>query len=169
MQIRVIVFPASAVGAEMPTDLPLRDIHLPAEVGVWPLAPGWWLFFSLLVVAFFLGWRYWQGRRLRRLVLARLEQLTELPDAELATALSRLLRQAVICHFPQDYAGLIGQEWLDFLDRPFNDHPFTQGVGRSLLDAPYRHDAQIDRQALVALCRRWLKQLPPQPVWQRRG
>ena len=153
----------------MPTDLPLRDIHLPAEVGLWPLAPGWWLLSGLLLGAALLAWRYWQGRRLRRLALARLEQLTESPDAELATALSRLLRQAVISHFPQTYAGLTGQDWLAFLDRPFADHPFTQGVGRSLLDAPYRHDAQIDRLALVALCRRWLKQLPPQPVWKRRG
>jgi len=153
----------------MPNDLPLRDIHLPAEVSSWPLAPGWWVLLVLLIVGVVSAWRYWRGRRLRRLALGRLEQLTGLPDAELATALSRLLRQAVISHFPQNYAGLSGRDWLDFLDRPFTDRPFSQGVGRCLLDAPYRADAQIDNAALIDLCRRWLKKLPPQPLQQRRG
>ncbi len=25
-----------------PSELPLRDLHLPDAVGWWPLAPGWW-------------------------------------------------------------------------------------------------------------------------------
>ena len=153
----------------MPTDLPLRDIHLPATVSSWPWAPGWWLLLGLLVVGIFSAWQYWQGRRLQRLALTRLEQMAELPERELAPALSRLLRQAVISHFPQDYAGLSGQDWLKFLDRPFTDCPFTQGVGHCLLDAPYRPEAQLDRAALIALCRRWLKKLPPQPLRQRNG
>lgn len=153
----------------MPIDLPLRDIHLPAAVSSWPLAPGWWILFGLLVVAIFSGWRFWQGRRLRRLALARLKELANLPETKLATALSRLLRQVAISHFPQKSAGLVGQSWLEFLDRPFKDRPFTDGVGRCLCDAPYRADTQIDSAALIALCRRWLKKLPPQPLRQRRG
>lgn len=157
----------------MVPDLPLRDIHLPAAIGYWPFAPGWWLLLGLLVllivVAFF-AWRFWHGRRLRRLVLARLEDLAKLPETQLAAALSYLLRQAAINCFPrQDCAGLNGQLWLEFLDRPFGDRPFTNGVGRCLLDAPYRADAQIDGEALIDLCHRWLKKLPAQPLRKRRG
>jgi hypothetical protein len=56
---------------------------------------------------------------------------------------------------------LQGEDWLEFLDRPFDDRPFADGIGRCLLEAPYRPDVDFDRQRLLALCRRWLAQLPP--------
>ena len=156
----------------MPVDLPLQDIHLPGAVGHWPLAPGWWLLFGLLVLLIgltFFARRFWRARRLRRLALARLNELAKLPATDLAPDLSRLIRQAAISHFPRDCAGLSGQAWLEFLDRPFADRPFSDGVGRCLLDAPYRTDVPIDGQAMIALCRRWLKKLPAQPLFRRRG
>ena len=33
-----------------PTQLPLRDLHLPETIGWWPLAPGWWFAIAALVV-----------------------------------------------------------------------------------------------------------------------
>lgn len=154
-------------------DLPLRDIHLPAEIGWWPLAPGWWLLLGMILLGallLLLTIRLRQRRRLRRLALRQLEELARLPEAQLATALSRLLRQAAISHFPRhETAGLNGQAWLEFLDRPFAEQPFTQGAGSCLADAPYRPAVQVDAAALVALCRRWLKKLPPQPLSFWRG
>ncbi len=158
-------------------DLPLQDIHLPPAVGWWPVAPGWWLLLGLLCLLMlfsYLGWHFWRARRLRRLALVRLNALAKLPVSELAAPLSRLLRQAAISHFPrQGTAGLSGEAWLEFLDRLFADRPFSSGVGRSLLDAPYRAAGQLDGQfdgpALIALCRRWLKKLPAQSWRKRRG
>jgi len=155
------------------TTLPLRDIHLPEPVGWWPPALGWWLLLGLLLLAtiglVFL-WRRRQGRRYRRLALAELEGLAQLPPAELAAGLSQLLRQAALCYFPaQECAGLWGEDWLRFLDRPFNDQPFSQGIGRALLDAPYRPEASVDGPALLDLGRRWLKRLPPRRKAPRRG
>ncbi len=161
-----------AQNSRMGPDLLLKDIHLPDAVGYWPLAPGWWLLLGLLVLLItiiYLSWRFWKRHSMRRLAIARLDELVKLPEQQLAAALSRLLRQAVISHFPPDHAGLSGQKLLEFLDRPFAERPFTTGVGCSLLDAPYRVDAQVDTVALVALCRRWLKKLPPQNQVQRRG
>jgi len=159
--------------AMSPPDLPLRDIHLPTAIGWWPLAPGWWLLLGLLVLAgflFLLVVRFRQRRRLRRLALRRLEELSQLPEPQLATALSRLLRQAAISHFPShEAAGVTGQAWLEFLDRPFTDQPFSSGVGNCLSDAPYRPVVKVNGPALVALCRLWLKKLPPQPLSFWRG
>jgi hypothetical protein len=154
-------------------DLPLRDIHLPAEIGWWPLAPGWWLLLGLLILSgllLLLVLRLRQRRRLRRLALRQLDELSPLSGTELATALSRLLRQVAICHFPRhESAGLSGRSWLEFLDRPFKDRPFSEGIGQCLGEAPYRPSAQIDGVALVALCRQWVKKLPPQQVSFWRG
>ena len=30
-----------------PEQIPLRDLHLPDVVGLWPLAPGWWVLILL--------------------------------------------------------------------------------------------------------------------------
>ena len=149
-----------------PEQLPLHDIHLPAPVGWWPPAPGWWILSGLLLLFPVLLWALWRFRKrreMRRYALQQLEELADAPETELLTGLSRLLRQAAITHFPrEDCAGLNGQEWLEFLDRPFNDNPFSTGVGRCLIDAPYRPEVGVDVTALVDLCRRWLKKLPPQ-------
>ena len=152
--------------AMTPDTLPLHDIHLPAPIGWWPLAPGWWILCGLLFLVPLLLWGWWrfrQRRRMRYFALQQLEKLADLPETELLTALSRLLRQAAISHFPQqDCAGLNGQTWLEFLDRPLNDRPFSTGIGRCMSDAPYRPETQVDAVALVNLCRRWLQKLPPQ-------
>ncbi|ORJ61631.1 hypothetical protein B5V00_05920 [Geothermobacter hydrogeniphilus] len=153
--------------------LPLRDLHLPPEIGAWPLAPGWWLLIGLLVLlmtAALLLARFRQRRRLRRLALLQLETLKDLHGRELAAALSYLLRQAALCHFsPQQVAGLSGEAWLRFLDTPFADHPFSTGCGRCLQDAPYRPHVDIDEARLLELCRDWLKKLPPQSGPPRRS
>ena len=158
--------------AMIPPNLPLHDIHLPDPVNWWPLAPGWWILCGLLLLLVVAVWEFQcfrQRRRLRRLALRQLEELTKLSEILLATALSRLLRQAAISHFSQqDCAGLSGQAWLEFLDQPFNNQPFTNGVGNCLSDAPYRPETQIDSVALIDLCRRWLKKLPPQKRHSKR-
>ena len=153
-------------------NLPLHDIHLPAPIGWWPPAPGWWILAGLLLLIPIFIWgfsRFRQRRKMQRLALQQLEKLTDLPETELLTAISRLLRQAAISHFPQqDCAGLSGQSWLEFLDRPLNDRPFSTGVGRCLSDAPYQPEVRVDSKVLIELCRRWLKKLPPQKNPQRR-
>jgi len=156
-----------------PQELPLRDIHLPADIGVWPLAPGWWLLFGLLVLGgLAILWliRYRQRRALRRSALRQLERLDVAEGQALAMALSRLLRQAALCHFERhEVAGLCSEAWLGFLDRPFTDAPFSAGVGRVLAEAPYRQEVTFDAVALRDLCRSWLKRLPPRQLSFWRG
>jgi len=156
-----------------PQTLPLRDIHLPDPVGWWPPAPGWWLLFglTLLLLAVLVFFRRHRRRsRYRRLALREIDQLAQLPPAELVAELSKLLRRAALCHFPhRDCAGLCGEAWLEFLDRPFRDHPFSKGIGRCLLEAPYRPELVADSRDLLALCRRWLKHLPLNAMPSRRG
>jgi len=156
-----------------PQSLPLHDIHLPVPVSWWPPALGWWFLLGLLLLLLALAVLFRRQRRRshnRRLALRELDQMAQLPPGELAASLSQLLRRSALCHFPrQDCAGLVGNAWLEFLDRPFKDQPFSQGIGRSLLDAPYNPNAAIESQELLNLCRRWLKKLPLRGAASRRG
>ena len=154
--------------------LPLRDLHLPPPPGWWPPAPGWWLLILLATVLVLLGfllWRRTQRLRYRRAALHQLTRLAgdpDLPPGVLLAELSALLRRAALCAFPgQSCAGLSGDEWLHFLDRPLKDRPFSEGAGRALAIGPYQRTVEFERQELLSLCRRWLRRLPPTPRRRR--
>lgn len=153
----------------MPPDLPLRDIHLPSPIGWWPPAPGWWLLvFGLPVLAWSLVWlwRFLRRKTVRKLALQELEKIarSDAGTQEKVRRLAILLRRVALSIYPrEEVAGLTGGEWLAFLDGPMKGKPFGEGAGRLLLDAPYRREAQGDAEALLALCREWIKRLPRKP------
>ena len=152
-----------------PAALPLRDIHLPEPVSWWPPAPGWWILLGLSIFIILASW-YWRRliikRKLSAIYLARKEfneieeQLNSGVNAkQIVNQLSILLRRLSISLYPRmEVAGLTGEAWLSFLDRPLASSEFANGPGRVLIDAPYRpeiNDAEI--KPLIESCRRWLK------------
>ena len=137
-------------------NLPLRDVHPGVAPSWWPPAPGWWLLLAgAIVVGGLFAW-WWRRRARRRLAIARL--FDEAVDAEptharQVAAMSELLRRAAR---RKDVAAdrLQGEDWLRFLDDDA-DHGFANGIGRLLLDGPYRPDVEAaDADALRALARR---------------
>ena len=154
--------------------LNLRDIHPPAPASIWPLAPGWWLVIILtpilILLLFYLS-------KLISLLYKRLKQQTVSKSAtkmlagirnaqstdsrQTLVALSALLRRVAISTTGRaDVAGLNGAAWLTYLDTPFPDQPFSQGIGRCLADGHYRPNppTETDLDALFQLCERWIKQ-----------
>lgn len=139
----------------------LRPLHVPAPVDWWPPAPGWWLLAAAIVLLLpVLVW-WWRRRRwLRRTALAELQQLAQsvASDSQLATGVNQLLRRvALACFPPRQVAALSGEAWLAFLDAHVAGGGFLSGPGRALLNAPYQADASLDRAALLALARRWIR------------
>ena len=143
-----------------PTQIPLRDLHLPDAVGWWPLAPGWWILATLALAG--AGWlfrRYLAARArgsARRHALQRLQVLTaayeEHRDTVRFTAeLSALLRRTMLAYAPRrEIAGLTGDAWLAWLDGDFDRPRFRTGTGRKLLDLPYRrHDDDMAAMQIV--------------------
>ncbi len=138
----------------------LRDIHPPPPPPWWPPAPGWWALAGLAAAAL-AALLWWRRRRVRPAPLAaalkELEALDSLEGAELAAALSLLLRRLVAALDGSDAAALAGEAWLRHLDAALEGAPFSRGPGRVLLEAPYRRDPQFDAGALRALVRRWIE------------
>jgi len=156
--------PTSALPQGEP--LPLRDIVLPPPVGWWPPATGWWIlaaiFLALLVG---LGW-YWQRRRRRMQLLKPARQTLQQIERRFARhsdtrllvqELSILLRQVALSQAPREQvAGLVGKPWLVWLDNCLEDTPFSSGPGQVFAAQVYAPQVQVNADALIKLCERWL-------------
>ena len=97
----------------------LKDIHLPAEIGNWPPACGWWLLLLLFAVALIFSIKaliLFRRRRLaKRQALQYLAQLAP-SQSDWPVQLNHLLKRLVITYFPQaDVAALHLHSWSDFL------------------------------------------------------
>ena len=147
-----------------PTELPLRDLHLPDPIGWWPLAPGWWALIVLVVIG--LGWlllkafRQWRFNAPRRYAIKALanveaQYLTHRNPVLLGQQLSELLRRGMLAYAPRhEVAGLTGEPWLAWLDRGLPVPYFHTEGGKSLLALPYRDPegdfSDVDINAMLA-------------------
>ncbi|PKM11385.1 MAG: DUF4381 domain-containing protein [Gammaproteobacteria bacterium HGW-Gammaproteobacteria-3] len=146
--------------------LPLRPIHLPEAIGWWPPAPGWWLLLALAALLLWLGFKGYRritrntALKSARKLLAEIKQDPTQDDSDKIAQLSVLLRRVAISLAPRsEAASLTGMAWLRYLDGSMQNLPFSQGIGRMLIDAPYRpkHEVQADLPTLLDLCENWLK------------
>jgi hypothetical protein len=165
------------------SQLPLRDIHLPAPVGWWPPALGWWLLAGLVFVAAALyGIHYYRGRHKRAALRAIARVRTALEQGAEPVAclqyVSTIVRRFAMTSVAAargaaaglDVAGLIGERWLRYLDGRWDRHEFSAGVGKQLLAAPYARPNSIERATaleLTALCAAWLAAQPASPRARR--
>ena len=151
-----------------PESLPLRDIHLPAPVGWWPLAPGWWLLFALVVgVILWCIARYFRREaRRRRLAQNHLNRFhrdwrQHQESRRFVADISALLRRYAIAVDGREHvAGLSGRAWIEHLNRGQAGALFTDALARHLLATPYQKNAKTMTEAevlnLLSACRQWL-------------
>lgn len=136
-----------------PSQLVLRDVHLPASPSWWPPAPGWWCVAAavLLVVAGLLAVRMWRARRVRRWQHWFDQQSRQPTPAAEVAAISALLRRAARRR-DRGADRLQGEAWLQWLDGT-RGAQFSQGDGRLLLDGGFRRDvdaAHVQRLRAIA-------------------
>jgi hypothetical protein len=146
----------------------LADIHLPDTINWWPLAPGWWILFGLIILAA-LGFYCWRKHKIRnayRLVAQRelnsiythYEQTRD--TAAYLHAISILLRRTALTAYPQQFnASIKGEAWLQWLDSvcPAHAEHFCSASGQSLLIGAYQKNPTVDALALHRLCDNWIK------------
>lgn len=149
------------------SQIPLRDIHFPAEIGAWPPAPGWWILAALALAAAAWGaWRYARGYR-RRVALRTLEKVCAdleagYPTDECLPVVSSVVRRfaMTVAASPRGIAGLVGERWLTWLDSQWEQHQFLNGPGQALARAPYAPQAAFsndDAVELTRVCINWVR------------
>ena len=149
-----------------PSQLALRDIHLPETLGWWPPAIGWWLLAILLpLLCVLIFWIYRRITRKTAIKTAKKQLIAitkdhTLDDWNKLIELSALIRRVVVStSVRNETASLTGQRWLEYLDSSVNGSPFTSGAGRFLADAHYQKTpvAELDISSVISVCENWLK------------
>ncbi|SIS87280.1 DUF4381 domain-containing protein [Neptunomonas antarctica] len=145
------------------SDIPLHPMQLPAPIGWWPMAPGWWflIIFSVMGIGCLMWWLRRRYADPRRYALAELEQIKQrYNDSENQSALlascNILLKRTALTLLPRhNVAALSGDAWLAFLMQ--NSKGCQQDSLQCLADGPYRPNIECDAAYLLAGCCQWLK------------
>lgn len=156
----------------MEQNLPLRDIHLPSDIGWWPPAVGWWLLVILVLLSAYGMLRIYLHITRRTattqatIALDKLRLDEDMPPLEKIRQLSSLLRRvAISTGIRSEVAGLHGMAWLSYLDQSVPGMPFTQGCGQLFAEGPFRQhfttggDGAPEKEvmALMQLSEQWIK------------
>jgi len=147
----------------------LRDIHQPDPVSIWPLAPGWWILILLVPVLIFLI-RYLLKRKskpnYKKLASEELQNI--IADFEIQRnshktigEISLFIRKALVAkNGNEQIAGLIGEDWLDYLDRVSGTKLFSNGGASIIATSPYRkQEEDHDLQDLITATKSLVKKL----------
>ena len=144
----------------------LRDIHLPAPIGWWPVAPGYWvvaLLLALILVTLFFHHRHRHSRQIKRCALKQLALYIrcheQTPHIGITAAhLSSLLKQVALHYYPRSQvASLQGDAWLRFLTETSNQLDF-EPARHALLESPFRPETNHPVALLFPLVKTWIKQ-----------
>jgi hypothetical protein len=140
----------------------LKDIHLPADISWWPLAPGWWILAALCLASVFImvwGIRYYIKHNAYR--KAALKELTIIANtantAELIEATATLVRRTAITAqkiyaTDIDIAQLQGVQWQEYLQQYM-----TEKAAHWIAVERYKTHHHIDHQELIRATQEWIK------------
>jgi hypothetical protein len=147
----------------------LRDIHLPAPVSFWPLAPGWWALAAIVVaVAATAAWAWRRHRRsvlrlaLRELAVLEARYGSEDQRVELAVSLTTLIRRVALrLSTRSGIATLHGEPWVEFLCQDAKSQVRSPRVARDLFQTAYGGEraAAGNSREWLAFARSWIREV----------
>jgi len=147
---------------------PLANLHplrLPAQVGWWPPAPGWWLLLILGLVAvgalaYLLQRRYrrnsYRRRALHQLQSLHTEFLANPEDGQYLGHINALLKSVALLAYPRtSVAPQYGKDWRAFLNRSL---PPDAQLPPAFDDAAYQRTCpDIDMEQVHKAAQHWIK------------
>ena len=147
----------------------LADIHLPAEISVWPPALGWWILALLLLIASSFATRKLyekaEQRKACQNALAELENCLEKLDEsadqkkllQYVNDVNTVLRRVALVKFPESNPGsLVGETWVAFIRRAGNSSQLDDQLSAALSHGRFRKQIEVDSQALNQMARSWI-------------
>jgi hypothetical protein len=145
----------------------LRDIHLPAPISEFPIAPGWWvLALAALLLLYFTirwAWKFWRSNQYRRVGVKQLNEIFsqfqyDEDHKRYLSSYSSLLKRIALTVYPREkVASLTGEEWVAFLDQSYRNRGFSVGVGQVLMYGGYESETSFDAENLHKLGLEWVK------------
>jgi len=147
----------------------LRDIYPPDAVSIWPLAPGWWALIVLIPLLFLLIrflLKLKSKPNYRKLAAEELQNI--IADFEIQRnshktvgELSLFIRKALVAKRGNaEIAGLVGADWLDYLDDVSGTKLFSEGGASIVATSPYRkQDEDLDLTDLISATTSLVKKL----------
>lgn len=135
----------------------LKDIHLPDDISMWPIAWPWWaLLISIIAIVIFSLW-FHKKNKWKKAALSQLAELTT--DSEnFVSQVNRLLKQISLGPLKHTQcAQLSGSVWIEFLNE-HSKQPLFIGELQNFAHAPDNPKIQLDKLALQQACETWIKQ-----------
>ncbi|MBS0358674.1 MAG: DUF4381 domain-containing protein [Proteobacteria bacterium] len=145
----------------------LKDIHLPAPISYWSLAPGWYFLLLIVLIAAgigaYFGWKHWHRSRAKNQALKKLIQLEnayrESKDVHSTVQeISILLRRVALAYFPRkQVAGLFGKSWIAFLEKTTPEKYFDKKTVELFVTASYQKNSTVNIESLFTFSRHWIE------------
>lgn len=154
----------------------LKDIHLPQEVGLWPLAWGWWVLIVLVLasLSYTMVWaiKRHQKRLAMRQTIKSLESLQN-TNSDWPQQINSLLKRAAMVYFPTgSVEGLHSHAWVEFLVRhlPQSKQKEAKSCFTDLQNSLYsNHPIHTEFDKLQNQAVAWVKQALPPSKQQLQG
>ena len=144
----------------------LRDIQLPQEVGLWPLAPAWWLLIGGLLLTFLIVFimfrRYRSARLYRRSAIIALDEAynqwaKDSDSGRYIQAANALLRRCMLHgQGQQSVAGVSGELWINALNK-LTKQKLMVATQNALSSQCYQRAPEIDVAPIHKDIAAWIK------------
>jgi len=138
--------------------LELRDIHLPADPSIWPLAIGWWIAIILIgIFAYFVVKKLIEIKNNKRLNVLMQQQLMVINNDykkhnnkhQLAIEVSELLKRFVRHVLNDSHStALTGEDWIEYLNDKAGTSVFN-AFSNDMTQAQYLPTIEFDVPALM--------------------
>jgi hypothetical protein len=142
----------------------LKDIHLPPPVSSWPLAPGWWALFIIIIIVFatvVYAYMFYKRRHgWRKAALAELAAISNSRDINIEQLANLVRRSAISAETAYRSkaiaAQLHGKHWQSYLQKHMNtDAAYCLAIAR------YEGKQTISNDILVSEIKNWIKRHCP--------
>ena len=138
----------------------LRDIHIPLQPNIFPLALGWWILIILLIVTYFVIFS--KTHSLKRQVWREYKKISKIENnIKLLKEMNRLAKRVAIVRFGREkIAHLYEDEWVVFMNSLLQNEIFSNEYIDLLHKSMYAKNYKISDELRIHILqdyKKWLK------------